>query len=129
MRVVEGATHWQMIRGRHVAAPPVMGRSLIADPDDLCGKRLSGWLPSPHPCIVVRGAHRALGHVTSSKGEKKTTKVENGEEEAAGVGGVFRERAPTWLTDMWDLAPRQRKPLKTAHESAEGGGWWWWWWC
>jgi hypothetical protein len=22
---------------------------------------------------------------------------------------------------MWDLAPRQRKPLKTAHESAEGG--------
>jgi hypothetical protein len=94
MRVVEGATHWQMIRGRHVAAPPVMGRSLIADPDDLCGKRLLGWLPSPHPCIVVRGAHRALGHVTSSKGEKKTTKVENGEEEAGGwVGCSERERA------------------------------------
>jgi hypothetical protein len=42
--------------------------------------------------VVVRGVHRARGHVADDKGEKEATKVENEVEEASRVGGVVRER-------------------------------------
>jgi hypothetical protein len=43
-----------------------------------------------------------------NRGEKEIVGVENGKEEAAGLVGVVREMSElTWLSDMWDPAPRQ----------------------